>query len=165
MPGAVISPTATTTVNGSVSITGNPAYTTSASAADTNTYFNYGGTTYSTLAAMANITLRGGTYNGMAPSVSNGTCLKSSTMNWGDPVRHTPAAACESYLPIIHMTGNTSLSNGTGQGILLVDGDLTKAGNFTFTGVVIARGTVRSSGSGNGVTGVVMAASVDLGDA
>jgi hypothetical protein len=86
-------------------------------------------------------------------------------MNWGDPVRHSPAAACETYFPIIHITGNATLSGGSGQGILLVDGDLTKAGNFSFTGVVITRGTIRSSGSNNGVTGVEMAASIDEGDA
>ena len=165
MPGAVITPTATSTVNGSVTINGNPPYTTSALAGDTNTYFNYGGSTYATLAALANITLSGGTYTGMAPAVSSGVCTKSNTLNWGDPVRHSPAAACESYLPIIHITGNASLSTGTGQGILLVDGDLTKSGNFSFYGVVIARGTIRSSGSNNGVTGVEMAAAVDLGDA
>jgi hypothetical protein len=49
-------------------------------------------------------------------------------------------------------------------GILLVDGDLTEGGNFTFTGVVIARGTVKASGTGNSVTGVSMAA-VDLSQA
>lgn len=165
MPGAVITPTATSTVNGSVTINGNPPYTTSALAGDTNTYFNYGGSTYATLAALANITLSGGNYNGMAPAVSGGVCNKANTLNWGDPVRHSPAAACESYLPIIHITGNATLSTGTGQGILLVDGDLTKSGNFSFYGVVIARGTIRSSGSNNGVTGVEMAAAVDLGDA
>ena len=165
MPGSVITPTATATVNGSVTINGNPPYTTSAAAGDTNTYFNYGGSTYTSLAAIANVTLAGGTYNGMAPAVSSGVCNKTSTMNWGDPVRHSPAAACETYFPIIHITGNATLSGGSGQGILLVDGDLTKAGNFSFTGVVITRGTIRSSGSNNGVTGVEMAASIDEGDA
>jgi len=164
VPGSVITPTATTTVNGSVTINGNPPFTTSALAGDTNTYFNYGGSTYSSLAALANVTLGGGTYNGMAPSVSSGVCQKTSN-DWGDPVRHTPAAACENYFPIIHITGNASLTNGTGQGILLVDGDLTKSGNFSFYGVVIARGTIRSTGSNNGVTGVEMAAAIDLGDA
>ena len=165
VPGSVITPTATTTVNGSVTINGNPPFTTNVAAGDTNTYFNYGGTTYTSLAALANITLAGGTYNGMAPAVSAGVCNKASTSNWGDPIRHTPTAACEVYFPIIHITGNATLTNGTGQGILLVDGDLTKSGNFSFFGVVIARGTIRSSGSNNGVTGVEMAAAIDLGDA
>jgi len=165
MPGSVITPTATTTVNGSVTINGNPPYTTSTAAGDTNTYFNYGGSTYTTLAAQANVTLTGGTYNGMAPAVTGTTCNVSATTNWGDPVRHSPAAPCESYFPIIHVTGNLTASGGTGQGILLVDGDLTKSGNFSFYGIVIARGTIRSTGNNNGVTGVEMAAAVDLGDA
>ena len=165
VPGTVLTPTATSTINGVPIISGNPPFATNALAGDTNTYFNYGSSTYTSLAALANVTLSGGNYNGMGPAVSNGVCNKSSTMNWGDPVRHTPAAACETYFPIIHITGNASLSTGTGQGILLVDGDLTKSGNFSFYGVVIARGTIRSSGSNNGVTGVEMAAAVDLGDA
>jgi len=164
VPGAVLSPTATVTFNGTANVSGNPPYTTNVAANDTNTYFNYGGSTYTTLAALANIVLGGGTYNGMTPAVSGGVCQKTSS-NWGDPSRHSPAGACETYFPIIHITGNATVTNGTGQGILLVDGDLTKSGNFSFYGVVIVRGTIRSSGSNNGVTGVEMAAAVDLGDA
>ena len=165
MPGAVITPTATTTINGSVTVVGNPPYTTSPAAADTNTYFNYGSTTYTTLAQAANITLPGGTYTGMAPVVANGVCQKTLPLNWGDPVRHTPVAACENYFPIVHITGSAILSGGTGQGILLIDGDLTKAGGFNWYGIVIARGTVRAVGNNNGIFGAVMAAAVDLGDA
>jgi hypothetical protein len=172
IPGSVVTPTATVTVNGSVSISGNPPYTTNAAAGDTNTYFNYGNSTYSSLASAANITLPGGTYTGMAPSVSGGllgllgnTCLTTDANNWGDPVRHIPAAPCENYFPIIHVTGDLHVSNGTGQGILLVDGDLTKSGNFSFYGLVIARGTIHSTGSNNGITGAEMAASIDEGDA
>jgi hypothetical protein len=153
------------TTNGSVVVNGNPPSTTSSAAADTNTYFNYGGATYTTLAAMADITLPGGTYAGMAPVAVAGVCNKTLTTNWGDPVRHTPAAACETYFPIIHFTNDVSLTGGTGQGIILVDGDLTEAGNFNFTGIIIARGTVRATGNSNAVTGMIMAAAVDLGDA
>ena len=165
VPGAVLSPTATVTFNGTANVSGNPPYTTMAAASDTTTYFNYGGSTYARLAAMANITLPGGTYTGMGPSLTGGACNKANTMNWGDPARVAPLGACASYFPIIHITDDVKLSTGTGQGILLVDGDLTKAGNFSFYGVVIARGTIRSSGSNNGVTGVEMAAAVDFGDA
>ena len=163
LPGAVISPTASVQTSGSVTVTGNPAYTTSTAAADTNTYFNYGSTTYTSLANMANIVLPAGTYNGMGPVVNASGCQKTPNTNWGDPVRHVPAAACETYYPIIHITGNASLTTGSGQGILLVDGDLTMAGNFTFTGMIIARGAVKASGGANTVTGAIMAASVDIG--
>lgn len=163
MPGAVISPTASISTSGAVTVTGNPSYTTSTAATDSNTYFNYGSTTYTQLANAANIVLSGGTYTGMTPVVANGVCNKTPNTNWGDPVRHVPAAACETYYPIIHITGNTSLTTGSGQGILLVDGDLTMAGNFTFTGLIIARGAVKASGGANTVTGAIMAASVDIG--
>ena len=161
--GAVITPTATVTTSGSVTVLGNPASTTSSVAADTNTYFNYGGTTYNSLAAIADITLPGGTYTGMAPVAVAGVCTKTLTTNWGDPTR--PGGACATYFPIIHFTDDVKLTGGTGQGIILVDGDLTEAGNFTFTGIIIARGTVRATGSSNAVTGMIMAAAVDLGDA
>jgi hypothetical protein len=165
MPGSVTTPTATSTVNGAVVINGNPPFTTSAAAGDTNTYFNYGSSTYTALAAAADITLPAGTYTGMAPVVISAVCQKGNTMNWGDPVRHAPAAACETYFPIIHFTGNVRLTGGTGQGIMLVDGDLTKAGNFSFYGIIVTRGTIRSSGSNNAVVGTEMAAAIDEGDA
>jgi hypothetical protein len=165
MPGSVITPTATSTVNGSVTINGNPPFTTSAAAGDTNTYFNYGSTTYTALAAAANITLPGGNYSGMGPVVVGSTCSKANTMNWGDPARAAPAGACESYFPIIHVTGDLKVTGGTGQGTLLVDGDFTKAGNFNFYGLVIVRGTIKSTGSNNGVYGAEMAAAIDEGDA
>ena len=161
--GAVITPTATVTTTGSVVVNGSPPSTTSSAAADTNTYFNYGGATYTSLAAMADITLPGGTYTGMAPVVAGGVCQKTLTTNWGDPTR--PGGACATYFPVIHFTGDTKITGGTGQGIMLVDGDLTEAGGFNFTGIIIARGTVRATGTSNAVTGMIMAAAVDLGDA
>ena len=163
VPGSVITPTATSTVNGSVTISGNPPYTTSAAAGDTNTYFNYGSSTYTSLAAAADITLPGGNYNGMGPALSGAACNKASTMNWGDPAR--PGGACANYFPIIHVTGDLKVTGGTGQGILLIDGDFTKAGNFSFYGVVIARGTIKSTGTSNLVEGAEMAAAIDEGDA
>jgi hypothetical protein len=163
--GAVISPTATVTTTGAVIVNGSPPVSTNSAASDTNTYFNYGGPTYTSLAAMANITLPGGTYAGIAPVAVAGVCNKTLTTNWGDPARTVPLGACATYFPIVHITGDVKLTTGVGQGILLVDGDVTEAGNFGFTGIVIARGTVRASGTGNSVTGVVMAAAIDLGDA
>src|SRR4051812_6989459 len=72
MPGSVTTPTATSTVNGAVVINGNPPFTTSAAAGDTNTYFNYGSSTFTALAAAAGIPLPPGTYTGMAPVANAG---------------------------------------------------------------------------------------------
>ena len=62
------------------------------------------------------------------------------------------------------MLGDLKVTTGSGQGLLLVDGNVTVAGNFAFTGVVIARGGLKMSGTGNKITGAVMAASVDVSD-
>ncbi|HWC73137.1 MAG TPA: hypothetical protein VG454_04300 [Gemmatimonadales bacterium] len=164
--GAAISPTTTATVNGSVTINGNPPSTTTPLAADTNTYFNYGSQNYQSLAAAANLTYPGGTHlNGVQPIVAGGTCTVSANpANWGEPNHATPASPCETYFPIIHVLGDLQVNTGRGQGILLVDGDATFSGNFEFTGVVIVRGGLKMSGTGNKIVGATMAASVSVDD-
>jgi len=164
--GAAISPTTTATVNGSVTVNGTPPLLTTPAAADTNTYFNYGGTNYTTLAATANLTYPGGTsLNGVLPMSAGGVCVASLIpANWGEPTHTVPAGACETYFPIIHVLGNLSVNTGRGQGVLLVDGDMTVAGNFSFTGAIIVRGGLKMSGTGNKVVGAVMAASVSVDD-
>jgi len=166
MAGAAISPTTTATVNGSVTVNGNPPVLTTPAAGDSNTYFNYGNTNYQSLAAAANLTYPGGTQlTGVLPIAAGSVCQASLIpANWGDPNRATPAGACETYFPTIHVLGDLKVTTGRGQGVLLVDGDFTVAGNFAFTGVVIARGGLKMSGTGNKITGAVMAASVSVND-
>src|SRR6266571_801724 len=156
----------TTTVNGSVTVNGNPPVLTTSAAGDSNTYFNYGNTNYQSLAAAANLTYPGSTVlNGVLPIAVGAVCQASANpANWGDPNRATPAGACETYFPTIHVLGDLRVTTGSGQGVLLVDGDFTVAGNFAFTGVVIARGGLKMTGTGNKITGAVMAASVDVTD-
>ncbi len=164
--GAAISPTTTATVNGSVTVNGNPPVLTTSAAGDSNTYFNYGNTNYQALAATASLTYPGGAVlNGVYPIAVGAVCQASTNpANWGDPNRATPAGACETYFPTIHVLGDLRVNTGSGQGVLLVDGDITVAGNFAFTGVVIARGGLKMTGTGNKITGAVMAASVDVTD-
>lgn len=164
--GAAISPTTTATVHGSVTLNGNPSVLTTPAAGDSNTYFNYGSTNYQSLAAAASLTYPGGTQlTGVGPIAVGPVCQASVTpANWGDPNRATPAGACESYFPTIHVLGDLKVTTGVGQGVLLVDGDFTVAGNFAFTGAVIVRGGLKMSGTGNKITGAVMAASVDVND-
>ena len=81
--------------------------------------------------------------------------------NWGDPLN--PTAPCGDYFPIIHVTGNARIqSGGTGQGILLVDGNLDLRGSFVFYGVVIVQGIFLTQGTGNHVSGGVLAGNADL---
>ena len=164
--GAAISPTTTATINGSVSVTGSPPVLTTPTAGDTNTYFSYGSSTYQSLAAAATYTYAGGTLlNGVGPLVVGGVCQASvNPPNWGEPTHASPAGACDNYFPVIHALGDLKITTGRGQGILLVDGDLTVAGNFTFDGAVIVRGGLKMTGTGNKVSGALMSASVNVDD-
>jgi hypothetical protein len=144
-------------------VSGTPAFLQTVAAKDTSVYFNYGNTNYTTLAATASkIIAPNTTITSMTPSVVGGVCNTALLTNWGDANRNTPAGKCESYFPVIHALGNIHITGGVGQGILLVDGDLQMSGSAWFVGVVIVRGTLRTSGSGAGVFGVVMAANVSL---
>jgi hypothetical protein len=166
VPGAAIGPTTTATVSGSVSVTGNPPELVTPSAADSNTYFNYGSSNYQALAATATVVYPAGTLlNGVLPNAAGGVCVASTIpANWGEPNHATPASPCETYFPVIHALGNLTVNTGRGQGILLVDGDLTFSGNFQFTGAVVVRGALKMSGTGNKVVGATMAATVAVDD-
>jgi hypothetical protein len=144
-------------------IAGTPKLSQNPAAADSNTYLTFGpGLDYYTLTAMASKTLSSGAnVNGLAPSASNGVCNTADPNNWGDPM-HTSVVSCQTYFPIIHAAGNLQLTGGVGQGILLVDGDLSITGGAHFYGPVIVKGSLKSTGSGGHVTGGVMAANVDL---
>lgn len=146
-------------------VSGTPAFVQTPLANDTTTYFNYGNTNYTKLAASASKVLANGTVlPSVAPTVVSGVCQTGLINNWGDANRNTPAGKCEPYFPVIHALGNLHITGGVGQGILLVDGDLQLSGGFWFVGVVVVRGTLRTSGSGAGVLGIVMAANVSLDD-
>jgi type II secretory pathway pseudopilin PulG len=106
---------------------------------------NFGGGSLDALAAMANIVLPGGSSASPGPVLAGTTCNTSVNSNWGDPT--TPASPCYNYMPIIHVLGDLSLGGGSGQGILIVDGNLTAASNGVFYGPVIVRGTFRISGT------------------
>lgn len=126
------------------------------------TFTQFGDVTYDDLAARANITLPGGNYQ-TQPSLSGTSCNKADPMNWGDGLNH--AAPCGSYFPIIHITGNVTLNGVQGQGILLIDGDVTVQGSYEFFGVTIVRGSLKTAGGGTSIAhfwGTVMAANVDL---
>ena len=148
-------------------IVGNPQVQQSAAVADTNTFFTYGNdANWSTLTSAADLVYTGNwTINGPAPSyTASGACNTAVMTNWGDPNRASPAGKCEGYFPIIYFggSGNAHITGGRGQGILLVDGDLTVDGGFEWFGPVIARGHVTTQGTGGHFNGGVMAADVDL---
>ena len=134
------------------------------SLADTNTLLRYGDLTYADLVANASKVIAGGSPYQPLPSFNgDGSCKTTDALNWGDPNRAVVPGRCEEYFPIIHISGagvETTVNNGSGQGILLVDGSLKLNGNFSFVGPVIIRGNITTLGTGNKVIGSIMAANI-----
>jgi hypothetical protein len=129
-------------------------------AMDSTTFTQFGATSYAQLAATANVILGAGTY-APTPATVGATCNTAVMTNWGDG--NNRAAACGDYFPIIHITGNATLSGGQGQGILMADGNLVLSGSFTFYGLVIAKGGFSTvPGGSSKIYGSVMAQSINL---
>ena len=92
-------------------------------------------------------------------------CNAAVETNWGEPTVATDP--CFNYFPIIYHYGNLKLQGGRGQGILLVEGDLTATGGMVFYGPVFVTGTLSTTGnSGQGAKffGGVIAGNVALDD-
>ena len=130
---------------------------------DDDTFFDYGDGDWEALKRLANKRLPAGNYQDLAPAVDgNGDCDIGQQKNWGDPLN--PTAACGSYYPVIYVNGDLTVNTGIGQGLLLVDGDLSAQGGFEFYGIVVVRGALKSAGTGNKFHGGVLAANVMLDD-
>jgi hypothetical protein len=125
-----------------------------------STFFDYGDVDWESLVAMATKVLPPGTYTGVQPSFSGTECRTSDPLNWGDPL--TPTSACGAYFPITYIAGNASINGNYGQGMLLIDGDLSVQGGFQFFGVVIVRNSLKTTGTGGHFNGAVLAANVEL---
>jgi hypothetical protein len=132
-----------------------------ATAGDPNTYIKFGDQTWDMLTQNADIKLTAGNYS-TAPVVSGGKCVYSNTSNWGDPNRTT---ACGDYFPIVYVNGDLKIqANSVGQGVLLVNGNVEMAGGFTFTGIVVAKNDIKSTGNGNKITGSAFAGNTYTAD-
>jgi hypothetical protein len=132
---------------------------------NSNTFNQFGDETFATLAARATITLPPGNYTTQPSYNADGSCNIGDLQNWGDGVNRNPASRCATRYPIIHITGNVTLNNVQGQGILLVDGDMTVQGSYEFFGVVVVRGALKTAGGGTTDAhfwGAVMAQNVEL---
>lgn len=130
---------------------------------NTATFTTFGGSTYAQLAARATVVNGGGNINTNPSFNADGSCNTADMNNWGDP--HNPNSRCGNYFPIIHVTGSMMVNNTQGQGILLVDGDLTVNGSWDFYGIVIIQGDLKTAGGGTADAhfwGGVMAKNADL---
>lgn len=148
---------------GSGEITGSPAVQEDASIGD-DTFTNFGGLSWAELVAMADKPLSGGTFSTIEPVFNgDGTCDRSSSTNWGDPI--DPTSECGNFFPIVYINGNARMQGGgVGQGILLVEGNLDLRGGFIYHGIIIVQGSFETQGSGNRVLGGVYASNADVDD-
>ena len=125
-----------------------------------STFFEYGDVDWATLVSMATRVLPPGTYTQVQPSFNGGQCNTSDILNWGDPM--DPTSACGGYFPITYISGDASINGNYGQGILLIEGDLSIQGGFQFFGIVIVRQSLKTTGTGGHFNGAVLAGNVDL---
>jgi len=126
---------------------------------------DFGGMTFADLASVADIEFGyTATITGVAPdSVSGGDgwICRPGDFNWGAPL--DPGSICGTRFPIIYAKNSLHISSSAaGQGILLVENDLTITGGFQFFGPVIVKGTLSTTGTGGHIQGAVIAANVDL---
>jgi hypothetical protein len=121
---------------------------------DASSILVFGDLTFNDLVGLSDVSLAPGVY-GPQPSYTGGQCNRSDPLNWGDPIDQT--TDCANHFPIVYASGNLLLATGFGQGILLVDGDLTLQGNMQFFGAIIVRGNLITAGFGNTVHGSVVA--------
>lgn len=128
-------------------------------------YAVFGDVTFDRLKAHASVVLPDTTLlEALHPSLS-GTghrCDTDEMSNWGEPRRSpgTAVESCRTYYPIVYANGSrlSIAGGGRGQGVLLVEGDLDISGNFDFTGLIVVKGGVRTSGARIRITGALMAA-------
>lgn len=99
------------------------------------------GGSWDALVGAADVTLRGNSRirREIAPRVRRGRCDAGDDLNWGDP--EDPSSPCWDRLPVIHAEGDLRIDGGgIGQGILLVEGDLSMTEDMRFYGLVVVRG-------------------------
>jgi hypothetical protein len=142
---------------GQTCLTGTPKVATDP-AVSMGTFTQFGVQTFASLSAAAEKVIPPGSNLGsLGPTFNAGTpvtCRFSDQQNWGDP--DDPSSPCGNYFPLVYAPGDITLSGGSGQGILLVDGNLHLSDPVRFYGIIVVQGTV--STDGGQVIGAVMAA-------
>ena len=141
---------------------GRPSVQVSPQARSVETYEEFGQVDRSFLSKLATPIAQGSVLS-PAPRVDvRGECDALDPGNFGDPLRVLGAdSPCKSFFTLGYVDGDLRLVGGAGQGMLLVDGDLTLKTGARFEGVVIARGSVRLE-SGARLMGIVLADNVSL---
>ena len=125
-------------------LTGTPPISIDSAAAGADMYRRFGQVDRDSVAAAAAQLADDAVLSAPAPALDGaGECDAARSSNLGDPLRLLGAESpCADYFPVLHAPGNMRIDGGTGQGVLLVDGDLTVAGGARFSGVVVVSGVL-----------------------
>lgn len=115
-----------------------------------------GAAAFDSLAARADRVVAGAV-GPLAPRLqgASGSCDVADSLNWGEP-HPAGVTACRDWFPVIYAPGTLRLAGGSGQGVLLVRGDLELTGDVDFYGPVVVLGAVRTLGAGGRITGGLM---------
>jgi len=140
-PGVAMATGATLSAGGA-SVTGNPPVVPAAARADSAAHQRFGVLSRAEAALIAD-RLETGSIT-PAPVLAGTVCDTTAPGNWGAPL--APSHACADYFPLIHASGDLSVTGGAGQGLLVVAGDLTLAGT-SFHGVIQVGGRLLANNS------------------
>jgi hypothetical protein len=121
--------------------------------ADTSELLRFGHFDWDELVSLATTRLTQSVTN-PSPRWTDEECDTNDPTNWGEPTRSN-GGACTGYFPVVHAPSDLTISGGRGEGLLLVDGDLTLQGGFEFFGALLVRGALRDGPGGARVTGAV----------
>jgi hypothetical protein len=158
--GVVTDAGGTVETKGTGSVNGDPPTVQDPTIVD-ETFTNFGNLSWTDLTTLAQIEGKVishiSTLNNTFPQLDGGgACDEVPVDNWGDP--QVPTNPCGAYFPLIYHGGNLTIqSNGYGQGILLIEGDLDLRGGYHFYGIIITQGAFATGAGGATVYGAVLA--------
>jgi hypothetical protein len=139
-------------------VNGSPPISADSALRELGTLLRVGDFDWTELALRANATVEGTV--SPRPSERDGVCDVEDQRNWGDPQRQGDGL-CPNHFALVRAPGNLTIDGGRGQGILLVDGDLTIQGGFDFAGMVMVRGALHTGAAGARITGALAVAPAD----
>ncbi len=106
----------------------------------------FGAHAFADLRSYASHSLRGQDFtNAIGPYAAGGVCDEGLATNWGEPSSAVPE--CADYFPVIYLDGSSVVSQGRGQGILIVNGNLDVQGGFVWAGPILVRNAVTVRGT------------------
>jgi hypothetical protein len=136
-------------------LTGTPLKQLDSTAAPAVQIGRFGPVTWTSLAAHATHVFPGAAIVTPAPRLTGLACDTAAAGNWGDPSRTT---ACRNRFAIVHALGDLIIDGGSGQGIILGEGDVELRNDASFAGLILTRDDLLALTGANRVWGAVVAA-------